>query len=81
VSTHQGEDSAATVDLHAKLGGKVNVNFKSETFPLDKMADVLKMNQIQQKAPAGMRIASAAAPAPSLAPAPQSVAAPAAPGR
>jgi len=84
VSTHQGEDSAATVDLHAKLGGKVNVNFKSETFPLDKMADVLKMNQIQQKAPAGMRVASAAAPiapAPAPAPAPQPVAAPPAPGR
>jgi hypothetical protein len=75
VATHQSEDSAASVDLHAKLGGKVQVNFKSETFPLEKMADVLQVNQIQQKAPAGMQAPQQAA----LPPAP-AVPAPAAPG-
>lgn len=51
VSTTRSEDSAAKVDMHAKLSGKVKVNFKSETFPLDRMADVLQVNQIQEKAP------------------------------
>jgi hypothetical protein len=59
VTTHQSEDSAATADLHAKLGGKVNVNFKSETFPLDKMGDI-----IQPKETVGSSSATpAAAPA------------------
>lgn len=66
VATHQSEDSEAKVDLHAKLGGKVRVNFKSETFPLDKMGDL-----IQPKAPTPARApaAGAAAPATSTAPA------------
>jgi hypothetical protein len=49
VSTTQSEDSTAKVDLHAKLGGKVHVNFKSETFPLDRMVDVLQVDQIREK--------------------------------
>jgi hypothetical protein len=55
VSTHQTEDSAAQTALHAQLGGKVQVNFKSDVFPLEKMAGVLQINQIQQNAPAGMQ--------------------------
>lgn len=55
VSTHQNEDSAAQTALHAQLGGKVQVNFKSDTFPLEKMADALQISQIQQNAPAGMQ--------------------------
>lgn len=51
VSTTRSEDSTSKVDLHAKLGGKVNINFKSETFPLDRMVDVLQINQIQEKVP------------------------------
>ena len=47
------------VDLHAKLGGKVNVNFKSETFPLEKMADII---QPKQPAPAAPRAAAPAQP-------------------
>ncbi len=86
VSTHQSTDSTASVDLHAKLGGKVQVNFKSETFPLDKMADVLQINQIQEKAPAGMRAqvpGQPATPPPLPAPPPPlpATASPAAPGR
>ena len=55
VSTHRTEDSAEAIDMHAKLGGKVQVNFKSDYFPLEKIADVLQVNEIQQKAPQGMQ--------------------------
>ena len=55
VTTHQSEDSAASVDMHAKLTGKVKVNFKSDYFPLEKIASVLQMNEIQDKAPAGLQ--------------------------
>src|SRR6266568_2499609 len=65
VSTHQTEDSAAQVDLHAKLGGKVKVNFRSDTFPLDKIADI-----IQPKPAPGPAPARPAAPLPAGAPAP-----------
>jgi hypothetical protein len=65
VNTHQSEDSESKVDLHAKLGGKVKVNFKSETFPLDKMGDL-----IQPKPPPAPRPAAPPAGAPVPAPAP-----------
>jgi hypothetical protein len=52
VSTHQSEDSTAQVDLHAKLGGKVKVNFKSDTFPLDKIADIIQPKPAPGTAPA-----------------------------
>ncbi len=55
VSTHQSEDSSAQAALHAQLGGKVQVSFKSDVFPLEKMADALQINQIQQNAPAGLQ--------------------------
>jgi hypothetical protein len=66
VTTHQTEDSAEKVNIHAQVGGKVQVNFKSDTFPLDKIADVMQISQIQQKAPAGMqqRPDTAGTPAP-----------------
>jgi hypothetical protein len=51
VSTTRSEDSQAKIDLHAKLSGDVNVNFRSETFPLERMADILQVNEIQKKAP------------------------------
>jgi hypothetical protein len=50
VSTTRSEDSTAKVDLHAKLTGKVNVNFKSDYFPMERMTDVLQMNVIKEKA-------------------------------
>jgi len=65
VTTHQSEDSESKVDLHAKLGGKVRVNFKSETFPLDKMGDL-----IQPKTPPAPRPVAPPAAAPGAAPAP-----------
>jgi hypothetical protein len=51
VSTHRSEDSEAKVDLHAKLGGKVNVRFKSETFPLDRMAEIIQPKEPSRAAP------------------------------
>jgi len=61
--------------MHAKLAGKVNVNFKSDYFPMERMVDVMQINQIRGKTPAGQP-AAAAQPA-----APAQVAAPAAPAR
>jgi hypothetical protein len=51
VSTTSSEDSEAKVDLHAKLGGKVNVRFKSETFPLDRMAEIIQPKEPPRPAP------------------------------
>jgi len=39
--------------MHAKLAGKVNVQFKSDYFPMEKMVDVMQINQIRGKTPAG----------------------------
>jgi len=53
VSTTRSEDSTAKVELHAKLGGKVNINFKSDYFPMEKMVDVMQINQIRERTAAG----------------------------
>ncbi len=50
VATTKTESSAAEVDLHTKLSGEVNVRFKSETFPLDKMADIIGVDKIAGQA-------------------------------
>ncbi|MFL6331782.1 MAG: hypothetical protein ACJ754_00400 [Pyrinomonadaceae bacterium] len=49
VSTAQDEDSEATSKMHVDLAGKVNINFKSETFPLEKMGDLIGGGNIQEK--------------------------------
>jgi hypothetical protein len=41
VSTVNNDDSDAKVDLKTKLTGDVNVRFRSETFPLERMTEVL----------------------------------------
>jgi len=61
VSTTRSEDSDAKVQMHAKLAGKVNVQFKSDYFPMERMVDVMQINQIRGKTPAGR--SDAAAPA------------------
>jgi hypothetical protein len=66
VNTVRNDDSEAKVDLKAKLSGDVNVRFRSETFPLEKMTDVLGIAKPE---------APKRAPAPAAAPG-----APAAPG-
>ena len=53
VSTTRSEDSDAKVQMHAKLAGKVNLNFKSDYFPMEKMIDALQINQIRARTPAG----------------------------
>jgi hypothetical protein len=57
VSTTRSEDTTAKVDMHARLTGKVNVNFKSDYFPMEKMVDVMQINQIRGKTPAGQNAA------------------------
>jgi len=69
VSTTRSEDSDAKVQMHAKLAGKVNVQFKSDYFPMEKMVDVMQVNQIRGKTPAG-RDDKAAAAQPGQQPAP-----------
>ena len=46
------------MDLHAKLGGKVKVNFKSDTFPLDKIADIIQPKPAPEPAPRDRRLPS-----------------------
>ncbi|MCR5882302.1 hypothetical protein LRS03_05280 [Rhizobacter sp. J219] len=82
---HTASDRAdeQTIDLHAKLGGKVKVNFKSDYFPMEKMVDALQVNQIRDKTAAGLApqvVAAPAAPAPAAPPLPPMPALPAAPG-
>jgi hypothetical protein len=64
VSTTRSEDSTAKVDLHAKLGGKVNINFRSDYFPMERMVDVMQINQIRGKTAIGSGESTPPAPAP-----------------
>ncbi len=75
VSTTRSEDSTAKVDMHAKLAGKVNLIFKSDYFPLERMVDTMQIQQIRGKTAASggnpqqpgtpaQAIAPAASPAP-----------------
>jgi hypothetical protein len=70
----------AALQTKASLSGQVEVNFKSETFPLEKMADSFQIGRIQDAArPGQVRAAGAAAkPGEGPAPAPAGAAAPAA---
>jgi hypothetical protein len=61
VSTTKSESSTAEVNLHTALSGQVSVHFKSETFPLDKMADIIGVDHIQGQA-VGTGVAAAALP-------------------
>jgi hypothetical protein len=76
VKTTNDTDSSADVQMHAELSGEVNINFKSETFPLEKMADLIQIKQIEEKAPA----AAAVTPPVPGAPLPPPPALPALPG-
>jgi len=51
ISTTQDTSSTADVQMHAQLAGNVDINFRSETFPLERMADLLQIREIEQKAP------------------------------
>jgi hypothetical protein len=73
VSTTRSEDSTAKVDMHAKLTGKVNVNFKSDYFPMERMVDVMQIQQIRSKTPAGIQPQPGAVTTTPGAPAPPAV--------
>jgi hypothetical protein len=64
--TNRSEDSSAVVNMRADLTGNVDLRFRSETFPLERMADLLQQNAIQEKAAPGRAPANAngATPAP-----------------
>jgi hypothetical protein len=53
VSTTRSEDSEDKIKMHAQLAGKVNLLFKSDYFPMEKMVDVMQINQIRGKTPTG----------------------------
>jgi hypothetical protein len=74
VATASTRDSEETIKMHAELGGKVKVNFKSDYFPMEKMIDALQVNQIRDKTAAGI------APQPAQTLQPQALPAPALPG-
>ena len=62
VNTVRNDDSEAKVDLKTKLTGDVNIRFKSDVFPLDKMTDILGV--VKPEAPKPVTAAApAAAPA------------------
>jgi hypothetical protein len=69
MTTARKEDSEETINLHAQLTGKVKVNFKSDYFPMERMIDVLQINQIQEKSAAGI-VPSLQTPQPAVAPLP-----------
>ena len=76
--TASTRDDEQTIKMHAELGGKVKVNFKSDYFPMEKMVDALQVNQIRDKTSAGIAPTAAAPAAPAL-PAPALPALPAMP--
>jgi len=78
VTTANSSDSEEKIKLHAQLGGKVKVNFKSDYFPMEKMIDILQVEQIREKSAAG--IAPSTQPAQSQLPPPPLPPMPALPG-
>lgn len=67
------DTSQSSVDLKAKLAGEVNVRFRSETFPLDKMTSLLAPDtreKVQARLPQAAAPAPAAPPPPALPPLP-----------
>jgi hypothetical protein len=81
VASSVDETSESKAQVKATLSGDVRLAFKSETFPLERMVDLIGMQMLQQKAqpapPAGARGTPAAPGAPA---APVAPAAPAGPG-
>ena len=69
--TSRNDSSEQSIQTHAKLGGRVKVNFKSDYFPMERMVDVLQINQIRDKSmAAGGAQAQQQQPAAPLAPIP-----------
>jgi hypothetical protein len=71
--TNDKDESQASVDMKAKLAGEVNVRFRSETFPLEKMSELIApdmRDKVQGRLP---QRAPTAAPGPAPAPPPAPV--------
>jgi len=69
ISASQAATDAA-LQTRASLAGQVEVNFKSETFPLERMADSFQIGRIQQNAgPAGRTAPASTSPGSSQTPA------------
>jgi hypothetical protein len=75
VTSQTNTDSTASLQASGALFGEVSINFRSETFPLERMADTNQITRLQQ-AQAGGR--GAPAPTEAAAPVPTAGAAPAA---
>lgn len=72
-------NAQSSTELRADLFGEVKLNFVSETLPLDKLADPVKLGLIQRHAAVARTAAPVAAPQAAL-PAPATPTAPAQPG-
>jgi len=71
VKSSVDETSESKAEVKANLTGDVRIQFKSETFPLERMVDLIGMQNLQQKAqPTPSRPLPAPAAAPAAAPAP-----------
>jgi len=69
VESSLDESSEAKAQAKATLSGEVNLAFKSETFPLERMVDVLGMQNINDKvAAAPAKPVKGGAPAPAIGP-------------
>jgi len=67
------DTSSSTIDSHQNLAGEVNIRFRSETFPLDRMAEMIQPDlraKIQGNTPAGAAAAHAPPAAAPVAPPP-----------
>lgn len=64
VTTTRSEASNEEINMKAKLMGNVNVRFRSETFPLERMADIIQPKEIIAKAPAAAGVPPAEPPIP-----------------
>ena len=70
-SSQANASSTSEVKGHENLTGKVSIRFRSETFPLDKMAEMIQpdlKSKIQGNTPAGAAKAAATPAAPGLPP-------------
>jgi hypothetical protein len=50
VATTKSESSTAELDLHSRLSGEVNVRFATQSFPLDRVADMIGVDKIGDQA-------------------------------
>jgi hypothetical protein len=82
VTTTKHDSSAAEVNMHTNLSGKVALRFKSETFPLDRMADIIGVDNVggQQVGSGAVRAPARGTPAGPPPLAPQTLTPPATPG-